>query len=204
MDLAWALLHNRAQHRSHVRHDCLHKHAELVWWEERRQGQGNRNVLRLIKGTVSQLYESTKNQWFSHCIWVNHVVGEIYLRMSVRKKAEQSKHMAPRLMREPPQPHSMAFLEALPRSASPEPACIPRASSSRRKRGARAEGAGGLGRTGRCRGRSRGLALPCPPPSSHLQTKERDGMLPLKSVWGSTADARRAKRGFWPAATTAV
>lgn len=42
MDLAWALLHKTAQHRSHMRHDCLHKHPELVW-EERRWGRSNGN-----------------------------------------------------------------------------------------------------------------------------------------------------------------
>ena len=50
------------------------------------------------------------------------------------------------------------------------------------KRGARAEGACGSGHAGRCRARSRGLAPPCPLPSSHLQTKDGKACSPKVSV----------------------
>lgn len=83
--------------------------------------------------------------------------------MSIRKKAEQSKHMAPRLMREPPQPHSMAFLEALPRSASPEPACIPRASSSRREERSQSRRRQRLGARWEVQGEKQRPGSPLPP-----------------------------------------
>lgn len=83
--------------------------------------------------------------------------------MSVRKKAEQSKHMAPRLMREPPQPHSMAFLEVLPRSASPEPACIPRASSSRREERSQSRRRRRLGAHWEVQGEKQRPGSPLPP-----------------------------------------
>lgn len=110
--------------------------------------------------------------------------------------------MAPRLMGA-----ATAALHGLPGGPShalqsPEPALRePRPADGKRR--ARAEGAGS-GRTGKVQGEAEAWLSHCPhlPPTC----KPRAGRhAPLKSKYeGSTADARRRSRGFWPAATTSL
>ena len=89
-DLAWALLHKRAQHKSHKWHDCSHQHPELVRWATRIQGTEQRESSKTDKADGRRALWSIKNQWFLHLIWVSHVVCEVYLRMSVRKKKQNT------------------------------------------------------------------------------------------------------------------
>lgn len=98
----------------------------------------------------------------------------------------------------------MAFLEALPllceSRASLNPQSLVQQTGREEPEQKAPVARGTLGGAGREAEAWLPLA-PCLPPTY----KPRMGKhAPPKSVWGSTAGARRAKRGFWPAATTAA